>query len=131
MISENAVVMDFCRPIAVFEATNIPSRGVASFELHTVAASTDSVRVTGGLTVVPQYTSENAPGDPDPRTARQRCNGGVDQGASEKRRLDDVGLHRGVPLSEDRVARRKNGDHTSRVVWTLGMNMKDIRLKRG
>jgi hypothetical protein len=61
MISTNAVVMDFCGPISVFEGTNIPSRDASVFELYTVAESTDPVEVTGGLKILPRFTFENAP----------------------------------------------------------------------
>jgi transcriptional regulator GlxA family with amidase domain len=61
LMSPNAVVMDFCGPIAVFEGVNIPSRTAPAFELYTVAESTDPVQATGGLTVVPRYTFANAP----------------------------------------------------------------------
>jgi transcriptional regulator GlxA family with amidase domain len=61
MMSPNAVVMDFCGPISVFESVNVPSREAPAFELYTVAESTDPVQVTGGLKIVPRFTFENAP----------------------------------------------------------------------
>jgi putative intracellular protease/amidase/YHS domain-containing protein len=61
LISDGAVVIDFCGPWEVFHHANVPGRAEAPFELYTVAESTKPVRTGGGLMIVPSYTLENAP----------------------------------------------------------------------
>jgi putative intracellular protease/amidase len=66
LVSEGATVIDFAGPWEVFQDTMVPSRGQSHdeqmpFQLYTVADSTDPVRVTGGLRIVPDYTVDDAP----------------------------------------------------------------------
>ena len=66
LVSEGATVIDFAGPWEVFQDTVVPSRGQSHdgqmpFQLYTVADSTDPVRVTGGMRIVPDYTVDNAP----------------------------------------------------------------------
>ena len=134
MISENAVVMDFCGPIAVFEGTNIPSRGVASFELYTVAESTNPVRVTGGLTVVPQYTFENAPQPKVILIPEQRGNDAMVEWIKTRAKGADLTMSvctgafllAKTGLLAGKAATTHHGSY-----GRFGMTMKDIRLKRG
>jgi|SRR5579871_678470 len=60
VLSEGAVVIDFAGPWEVFENVNIP--GVSEpFHLYTVAESTKTIPVSGGMKIVPEFTFENAP----------------------------------------------------------------------
>jgi YHS domain-containing protein/putative intracellular protease/amidase len=134
MLSESAVVMDFCGPIAVFEGTNIPSRGAPAFELYTVAESTQPVRVSGGLTIVPSYTFENAPKPKVILIPEQR--GGDAMVAWIKAHSQDVDLTMSVCTGAFLLA--KTGLLSGKTATThhgsyarFGMTMKDIRLKRG
>ena len=61
IISQNAVVIDFCGPWEVFQDTNKPGTREALFELYTVAETTNPIRASAGLQIVPDYTFENAP----------------------------------------------------------------------
>ena len=61
VISDGAVVIDFCGPWEVFQDTNKPGTREALFELYTVAESTKPIRASAGLQIVPDYTFENAP----------------------------------------------------------------------
>lgn len=61
LISDGAVVIDFCGPWEVFHHANVSGRTEAPFELYTVAESVKPVRTGGGLTIVPSYTLHNAP----------------------------------------------------------------------
>jgi len=61
IISENAVVIDFCGPWEVFQDTNKPSTREPLFDLFTVAETLKPIRATGGMQIVPNYTFENAP----------------------------------------------------------------------
>jgi transcriptional regulator GlxA family with amidase domain len=66
LVSEGATVIDFAGPWEVFQDTMVPSRGQSHdeqmpFQLYTVADSTEPVRVTGGMRIVPDYTVDDAP----------------------------------------------------------------------
>ena len=61
LISEGAVVIDFCGPWEVFQDVNIPGRADAPFQLYTVAETRKPIHTSGGMTVVPDYTFEDVP----------------------------------------------------------------------
>jgi len=61
LVSEGAVIIDFCGPWEVFQDVNIPGRQNAPFRLYTVAETTAPIRASGGMRIVPDYTFENAP----------------------------------------------------------------------
>jgi putative intracellular protease/amidase len=60
VISEGAVIIDFCGPWEVFRDVNIPGRD-APFRLYTVSDKTDPITAGGGMKIVPNYTFANAP----------------------------------------------------------------------
>ena len=59
LISSDAVVIDFAGPWSVFETVMIGDR--MPFSLYTVAASRNPVKVSGGMTIVPEHTYGDAP----------------------------------------------------------------------
>jgi transcriptional regulator GlxA family with amidase domain len=61
LVSDGAVVIDFCGPWEVFQDVSVPGRDGDAFRLYTVAETTRPIRASGGLTVVPDYTFETAP----------------------------------------------------------------------
>src|SRR5262245_17059472 len=61
LLSEGAVVIDFTGPWEVFQDTYIPGRKDAAFQLYTVAESTQPIHTSGGMTIVPDYSFDNAP----------------------------------------------------------------------
>jgi transcriptional regulator GlxA family with amidase domain/YHS domain-containing protein len=61
LLSEGAVVIDFCGPWEVFERVPKPRNSYEAFKLYTVAATSDPIRTAGGMKIVPDYTIENAP----------------------------------------------------------------------
>ena len=61
LISEGAVVIDFCGPWEVFERVNIPGRKYDAFSLYTVAETAAPITAGGGLKITPNYTIANAP----------------------------------------------------------------------
>jgi transcriptional regulator GlxA family with amidase domain/uncharacterized membrane protein YphA (DoxX/SURF4 family) len=61
IISDGAVVIDFCGPWEVFQDTSKPGTRESLFDLYTVAETTKPIRATGGLQIVPDYTFESAP----------------------------------------------------------------------
>jgi putative intracellular protease/amidase/YHS domain-containing protein len=61
LISEDAVVIDFCGPWEVFENVSIPGHAHHAFSLYTVAEFSAPIRAGGGLKITPTYTIANAP----------------------------------------------------------------------
>ncbi len=61
LLSEGAVVIDFTGPWEVFQDASVPGRADAPFELYTVAETTKPIHASSGLTIVPDYTFDNAP----------------------------------------------------------------------
>src|ERR1700751_3122529 len=61
VISDGAVIIDFCGPWEVFRDVNILGRQEAPFRLYTVSDSTSPIRAGGGMKIIPDYTFANAP----------------------------------------------------------------------
>jgi putative intracellular protease/amidase/YHS domain-containing protein len=61
LISEGAQVIDFTGPWEVFQDVMVPGRSDHPFRLYTVSESTSPIHTSGGMTIVPDYTFENAP----------------------------------------------------------------------
>jgi len=60
VISEGAVVIDFCGPWEVFRDVMV-SGGDHPFRLYTVSDKTDPIHTGGGMKIVPDYIFANAP----------------------------------------------------------------------
>jgi transcriptional regulator GlxA family with amidase domain len=61
LISDGAVVIDFCGPWEVFHDVMIPGSDEMPFRLYTVAETKKSIHTSGGMQIVPDYTIQNAP----------------------------------------------------------------------
>jgi transcriptional regulator GlxA family with amidase domain len=61
LLSPDAEVVDFAGPWGVFEYVSLPGQDDTPFELYTVAETNAPLRVSGGMTIVPNYTFDNAP----------------------------------------------------------------------
>jgi len=61
LISDGAVVIDFCGPWEVFQDVMIPGSEEMPFRLYTVAETKKPIHTSGGMQIVPDYTIENAP----------------------------------------------------------------------
>jgi transcriptional regulator GlxA family with amidase domain len=61
VISDGAVIIDFCGPWEVFESVSVPGTMDDAFHLYTVAETTSPIRASGGMKIVPNYTFETAP----------------------------------------------------------------------
>jgi putative intracellular protease/amidase len=59
LVSDGAVIIDFCGPWEVFQDVNVPGDG--GFRLFTVAEKKDAIQASGGMKIVPDYTFETAP----------------------------------------------------------------------
>jgi putative intracellular protease/amidase/YHS domain-containing protein len=60
VISDGAVVIDFCGPWEVFRDVMLPS-GDHPFRLYTVSDKTEPIQAGGGMKIIPDYTFANAP----------------------------------------------------------------------
>jgi len=134
LISENAVVMDFCGPIAVFEGVNIPSRGSSAFDLYTVAETADPVKATGGLTIVPRYTFANAPQPKVILIPEQRGGMAMVDWVKSKSQAADMTMSvctGAFLLAQTGLLNGKSATTHHGSYGRFGMSMKEIRLKRG
>jgi transcriptional regulator GlxA family with amidase domain len=61
LVSDGAVVIDFCGPWEVFQDASVPGRHDEPFHLYTVAETTEPVRASAGMKIVPEYTFQTAP----------------------------------------------------------------------
>ncbi len=61
LISDGAVVIDFCGPWEVFQDVMIPSRQDMPFHLYTVAETKKPIRTSGGMQIVPDYRQPTSP----------------------------------------------------------------------
>jgi len=61
LISDGAVIIDFCGPWEVFQDVMIPGREDMPFRLYTVGETKKPIRTSGGMQIVPDYTIQNAP----------------------------------------------------------------------
>ncbi len=65
-IAHGATVIDFAGPWEVFQDVHVDDRGstmneMMPFRLYTVAATSEPIRATGGLHIIPDYTVDTAP----------------------------------------------------------------------
>jgi len=61
VVTASANVIDFAGPWEVFQDAAVPGSDTPAFRLYTVSDSRRPVSLTGGLTIVPDYTFDDAP----------------------------------------------------------------------
>ena len=61
LVSDGAVVIDFCGPWEVFQDAYIPGRQDAAFQLYTVAETTKPIQTSAGMKILPDYSYATAP----------------------------------------------------------------------
>jgi len=61
LVSEGAVVIDFCGPWEVFQDVMVPGHMDMAFQLFTVSEKANPIEVSGGMKITPSFTYENAP----------------------------------------------------------------------
>ena len=61
LISDGAVVIDFCGPWEVFHDVTVAGKEEMPFRLYTVAETNKPIHTAGGMQIVPDYTIQNAP----------------------------------------------------------------------
>ena len=117
LISDGAVVIDFCGPWEVFQDVMIPGNEEMPFRLYTVAETKKPIRTSGGMQIVPDYTIQNAPPPKviviPAQSAPEPGGVGMDQEIFENHRCHHVGLHWRICAGENWTAQRKIRDHLS------------------
>src|SRR5258706_5026580 len=81
VVSDGAVIIDFCGPWEVFQDVGVPGRDGDAFHLYTVAETTTPIRASGGMGSGPPHSFEAGP-PPQER---------------------DIGGHRGSEAAGERV----------------------------
>jgi transcriptional regulator GlxA family with amidase domain len=61
LISDGAVVIDFCGPWEVFQDVSVPGVDDGPFHLYTVAETAQPIRTSAGMKIVPEHTFQTAP----------------------------------------------------------------------
>jgi putative intracellular protease/amidase/YHS domain-containing protein len=61
LISDGAVVIDFCGPWEVFQDVMVPGQMDMAFKLFTVSEKNNPIKASGGMKITPDYTLETAP----------------------------------------------------------------------
>jgi transcriptional regulator GlxA family with amidase domain len=61
LISDGAVVIDFCGPWEVFQDVDVPGRADDPFHLYTVAETTNPIQTSGGMKIIPDHNFQTAP----------------------------------------------------------------------
>jgi transcriptional regulator GlxA family with amidase domain len=61
LVSEGAVIIDFCGPWEVFQDVSVPGRDGNAFDLYTVAETTKPIHASGGMKIVPDHDFLTAP----------------------------------------------------------------------
>jgi putative intracellular protease/amidase/YHS domain-containing protein len=61
LISDGAVIIDFCGPWEVFQDADVLGRHEDPFALYTVAETRQPIRASGGMQIVPDYDLASAP----------------------------------------------------------------------
>jgi len=61
LISDGAVVIDFCGPWEVFQDVMLPGQMDMAFKLFTVSEKNNPIQASSGMKITPDYTLETAP----------------------------------------------------------------------
>ncbi|MBZ5538458.1 MAG: DJ-1/PfpI family protein [Acidobacteriia bacterium] len=62
LVSDGAVIIDFCGPWEVFQDAMLPGPAMTMpFQLYTVAETMKPIHASGGMQIIPDYTFEAAP----------------------------------------------------------------------
>jgi hypothetical protein len=122
LISDGAVVIDFCGPAEVF-GNAMPGGRMDrnAFRVYTVAETAKPIPASGGMKFIPDYRLENAPvpevivipAQSEPSEAMLE----LDPQVVQDRRPHHVGLHRLICAGQAQTIGRKGGDHASRCLY--------------
>src|SRR5262249_18508039 len=93
VLTENATMIDFAGPWEVFQdvmTDDSPDHMVMPFSLFTVGESKKPIQISGGMTVVPQYTFADAPDADIVVVGAQRGGAGLKEFLQARRKTSTV-----------------------------------------
>ncbi len=135
VISEGAVIIDFCGPWEVFRDVNIPGRQDGPFRLYTVSDTISPIRAGGGMQIIPDYTFANAPA---PKVivipAQRRPNEAMLKWIRESTKNTDVTMSvctGAFILAKTGLLSGKSATTFHGAFGNFAMQFPDIKLKRG
>src|SRR5438105_4370730 len=134
VISEGAVVIDFCGPWEVFRDVMLSS-GDHPFRLYTVSDKTDPITAGGGMKIVPNYTFADAPA---PKVivipAQSEPSAAMLKWIRESTKNTDVTMSvctGAFVLAKTGLLSGKSATTFHAAFGTFAMQFPDIKLKRG
>jgi putative intracellular protease/amidase/YHS domain-containing protein len=134
VISEGAVVIDFCGPWEVFRDVMV-SGGDHPFRLYTVSDKTDPIHAGGGMKIVPDFTFANAPA---PKVvvipAQSEPSAAMLKWIRESSKNTDVTMSvctGAFVLAKTGLLSGKSATTFHAAFGTFAMQFPDIKLKRG
>jgi transcriptional regulator GlxA family with amidase domain/YHS domain-containing protein len=134
VISDGAVIIDFCGPWEVFRDVMLPS-GDHPFRLYTVSDKAAPITAGGGMKIVPDYTFANAPA---PKVivipAQSEPNKGMLDWIRQSSKTTDVTMSvctGAFVLAKTGLLSGKGATTFHAAFNTFAMNFPDIQLKRG
>lgn len=135
VISEGAVIIDFCGPWEVFQDVYIADRADPPFALYTVSDTTRPINTTGGMKIIPDYDFGSAPA---PKVIVIPAQSGRSEAMMEWIRRSSKGADLTMAVCTGAFVLAKTGllagksattHHSSYV--TLAMDFPDITVRRG
>jgi transcriptional regulator GlxA family with amidase domain len=135
LISDGAVIIDFCGPWEVFHDVSVPGRPNSAFNVYTVAESARPIRAMGGMNIIPNYTFANAPA---PKVIVIPAQGGRSEATLNWIRRAAQGADVTMSVCTGAFLLARSGFLSGKAVTThhaayksLAMEFPDIRVKRG
>ena len=135
LISDGAVVIDFCGPWEVFQDVMIPDNKEMPFRLYTVAETKKPIRTSGGMQIVPDYTIQDAP---PPKVivipAQSPPSPAVLEWVSKSSKTTDVTMSvctGAFLLAKTGLLSGKSATTYNGAFERFGMQFPDVHLKRG
>jgi transcriptional regulator GlxA family with amidase domain len=135
LISDGAVVIDFCGPWEVFANVGLKGTQASAFRLYTVAETTHPVTASGGLQIVPSFTFATAPA---PRVIVIPAQDGAGEAAVQWIREASRGTDVTMSVCTGAFVLAQTGLLSGKVAAThhsaytqLAMQFPDIHVKRG
>jgi transcriptional regulator GlxA family with amidase domain len=135
LISDGAVIIDFCGPWEVFHDASVPGLPNEAFRLYTVAETTKPVQAMGGMTIIPNYTFETAPA---PKVIVIPAQGGKSEATLNWIRKAAKGADVTMSVCTGAFLLARSGLLSGKAATThhaayktLAMEFPDIRVKRG
>jgi transcriptional regulator GlxA family with amidase domain/YHS domain-containing protein len=135
LISDGAVIIDFCGPWEVFQDVSVPGQPDAGFRLYTVAETANPIRTSGGMKIVPNYTFANAPA---PRVIVIPAQGGQSEATLNWIRKSAKGADVTMSVCTGAFLLARSGLLSGKAATThhssyktIAMQFPDIRVQRG